>query len=138
MTFLNKLHEQRFDFLTQEDVTSPYDNERQALFYILSGNSDLFSKRNYIYDFDERCISIDCLDSDKVDFSTSAKALVRLGFNLYNRYSDDRTNPMDIFYSLDSSNYNIAMFATDLRFGMAITNEKTNDTELEDDYDLSL
>jgi len=78
------------------------------------------------------------LDSDKVDFSSSAKALIRLGFNLYNGYSDDRTNPMDIFYSLDSSNYNLAMFATDLRFGMAITNENTNDTELEDDYDLSL
>lgn len=105
------------------------------MFYILSGSSDLFSKRNYIYDFDERCISIDCLDSDKVDFSTSAKALIRLGFNLYNGYSDDRTS---IFYSLDSSNYNLAMFSTDLRFGMAITNENTNDTELEDDYDLSL
>lgn len=138
MKFLDILHEQRFDFLIEEDETSSYDKERLSLFYILSGNSDLFSKKNYIYDFEEHCISIDCLYSNKVDFSTSAKALIRLGFNLYNGYSDDRSNPMDIFYSLDSSNYNLAMGAIDIRLGIEAINENNNDIGLDEDYDLSL
>ena len=131
MVFLNHKHASNFQKLIQKDNTHPKDCERYALFYILSGNEDLFKKKEFIYDFENNNIKLDCLIDGSADFSTSSKALVRLAFNLYNSYEDKYTSPIDIFYSLDNGNYNLAMKSVDIRFGRVTENERNNDNEEE-------
>ena len=138
MRFLNYKHASNFQELVQEDNTHPKDCERNSLFYILAGNEDLFKKRYSIYDFKDNSIKLECLTDGSVDFSTSSKALVRLAFNLYNNYEDKYTSPLDIFYSLDSNNYNLAMQSMNVRFGRVSENEisKDNDEEIDDGLEL--
>ena len=134
MQLLNEKHKERFKELLQSDNTYREDVERRSLFYILSGNEDLFRKRNHIYDFKDHSIEPECLNSENVDFSTSSKALIRLGFNLYNSYSDNSTSPVDILYSLDGNNYNLAMNGMDIRFGMSrVFQEEHQPKEVEED-----
>lgn len=68
MQFLNEKHKTRFNESIITDETHPQDVERRALFYIISGNDDLYAKRNHIYDFKNNWINIECLDSEEVDF----------------------------------------------------------------------
>ena len=44
----------------------------------------------------------------KVDFCSSSRALIRLGYNLYNSYSDKYTTTIDILYGFDI-NYVLAL-----------------------------
>lgn len=134
MQFLNEKHERKFLELLMADGTHHKDVERKALFYIISGSDDLYAKRNHIYDFNNNWINIECLDSEIVDFSTSSKALIRLGFNLYNGYLDKYISPRELLYSLDSSNYYLALNSCDIRFDMTVENEvetEDDDEELE-------
>jgi hypothetical protein len=93
-----------------------HDWERIVLFYIISGNEDLYVKKKAIYDFFDNKIMPECLMTDKVDLCSSSKALIRLGFNLYNGYIDSYTNPLFLLYGLDSKNLFIAYQAILLRF----------------------
>lgn len=136
MRFLDKGHAVNFNELIQKDNTNPRDTERYALFYIIAGSEDLFRKRNFIYDFESNGIKTNCLDHGSVDLSTSAKALVRLAFNLYNSYEDKYTTPVDIFYSLDNDNYNLAMNSINIRFGRGIESERNCNMEQENDEEL--
>lgn len=138
MRFLNYKHAMNFQKLIHEDSTHPKDYERYALFYIISGNEDLFKKRNYIYDFKDNSIKSDCLTNENVDFGASSKALIRLAFNLYNCYEDKYTTPVDIFYSLDSDNYNLAMKSVDIRFGSVFSHEmnNVNEEKIEDEFEI--
>lgn len=138
MQFLNKEHAVNFNELIQKDNTHPRDTERYSLFYIIAGNEDLFRKRKFLYDFESNGIKVNCLDDGNVDISSSAKALVRLAFNLFNRYEDKYTTPIDIFYSLDDKNYSIAMNSIDIRFGRGIESEKICDMEQENDEELEI
>jgi hypothetical protein len=104
------------------DRTHPQDKERQALFCIIESNNYLYNKRNHIYDFKENWINTECLNNKNIDFCTSSKALIRLGFNLYNGYKDEYILPRDILYCLDEDNYNLAIFGADIRFGMDYEN----------------
>lgn len=117
MYFLNNFHKNNYLKLLEKANIHVDDIERKSLFYIISGNDDLFEKKNSIYDFKNKWIDFNCLDSDIVDFCSSSKALIRLGFNLYNGYIDDYTNPLTIMSVLDSSNYEIAKKAIDIRLG---------------------
>ncbi len=117
MNFLNNTHEIKYLKLIQEASIHELDTERKALFYIISGDEDLFRKRNYIYDFYDSCIKPDCLNSYEIDFCSSSKSLIRLGFNLYNGYTDDFTTPLWILSGLDSKNFAIAAYAIQMRFG---------------------
>lgn len=103
--------EERYEMLKQKDNTSDGDAERLALFYILANNDDLYVKAEYIYNFKEHSIRLDCLDSEGVDFTNRSKALIRLGFNLYNGYKDDYSDVMSIMSVLDADNFEIAMKA---------------------------
>lgn len=114
--FIDKEHENRLLNLMASDCTHVGDTERISLFYIISGNKDLYSRRNAIYDFKEHCIKR-CMEDRKVDFSSGMYALIRLGFNLYNGYRDRYTTPLDLFYSLDEQNRWVAENAIRLRFG---------------------
>lgn len=137
MMFLNYKHTKNFKALIEEDNTHSKDSERYALFYILSGNEDLFNKRYSIYDFKENSIKSNCLTEENVDFSTSSKALVRLSFNLYNSFDDKDTSPIDIFYSLDNDNYNLAIQSMNIRFGRVNENSRSNNNEeeIEDEFE---
>lgn len=107
--------QERYDILVDKDKTDPKDRERKALFYILSGNIELFQKSNHIYDFADRSIKLDCIDSDNVDFSSGIKKLILLAFNLYNGYN--HADVLDIFKSLDHDNFDLAINAIKIRFG---------------------
>ncbi|OSA94615.1 UNVERIFIED_ORG: hypothetical protein B2H93_08135 [Clostridium botulinum] len=138
MQFLSKKHAVNFNELIHKDNTHPRDTERYSLFYIIAGNEDLFRKRNFLYDFENKCIKFNCIDGGTVDFSSSAKALARLAFNLYNSYEDKYTTPIDIFYSLDDKNYNLAMNSIAIRFGRGIESERICDMEQENDEELEV
>lgn len=101
--------------IMSKDNTSKTDLERISLFTILSENVDLFKKINYIYDFENNWINDDCFENDKVDFCSSSRALIRLGFNLYNGYTDSKSDTMNILSNLDKENFEIAMRAIRIR-----------------------
>ena len=116
MKFLTNTHKENYINLINLSNIHIGDLERKSLFYIIAGNIDLFKKKEYIYDFSKNCIDTDSLISDEVDFCFSSKALIRLGFNLYNGYNDNYTTPLYLLGSLDSDNYTIANDAINLRF----------------------
>lgn len=53
--------EERFNELLERDGTHEKDRERRALFYIISGNDDLYGKVNHLYDFENQCIKNHCV-----------------------------------------------------------------------------
>lgn len=116
MDFFNDNHKSNYYHLAKKVNLHIGDYERKALFYIISGNDELFKKKSSIYDFYDNCIKFDVLDYKSTDFCSSSKALIRLGFNLYNGFTDDYTNPLNILGCLDSKNYNIAKCAINIRF----------------------
>ncbi|MFA9378827.1 MAG: DUF6075 family protein [Lachnotalea sp.] len=117
MNYLDKEHERRFHNLMVKDNTCDSDKERQSLFYILAGNGDLYQKRNAIYDNKNHCIiPRQSLKEVKIDLSGGAKALVKLGFNLYNGMDQNESSVCDIFWSLDEQNRKLAINAIKLRF----------------------
>lgn len=50
--FLFPCHQWNFEELINRDKTHPKDMERNAMFYIFSGNSELLEKLIVFYDFD--------------------------------------------------------------------------------------
>ncbi|MBN2852621.1 MAG: hypothetical protein JXQ23_07795 [Clostridia bacterium] len=129
MRFLNTEHENKLIELIQRDGTHPKDKERISLFYILSGNADLFVKSGFIYDFKNHQIEPECLVNGSVDFCSSSRALIRLGYNLYNGYQDDMTTPLDILSGLDVDNYLLAMESLDIRLGYSKQVQSSLDDE---------
>lgn len=111
---------ERFNELMKRDGTKPRDLERQSLFYIIAyaNEGDLYKKVNYIYDFEENCIKFDCLEGS-IDLCSSAKALIHLGFNLFNGYAEGHCDVLSILCGLDDTNYQIAKKAIDIRFNKA-------------------
>lgn len=115
MIFSNDIHENNYMELARKTNLHPDDSERKALFYIIAGNSDLYKKKLFIYDFLNNCIKPNFME-ENVDFCSSSKSLIRLGFNLYNGYADEYTNPLNILGSLDPNNFIIANNAINIRF----------------------
>ena len=113
--FLNRKHMEQYLDLVIEDHMHKEDMERASLFYIISGNNDIYRKRRFIYDPKDHSIKR-CLENRKVDFSSSMKALIRLGFNLYNGWSDEYTTPVDLLGCLDNNNKKLARNAIQIRF----------------------
>lgn len=108
-------HACRLNRLMQADGTARGDRERIALFYILAGDESLYGKRSHIYDFKNHCIK-SCLNDGTVDFSSSQRALIKLGFNLFNGYGGSDMTPIGLFWHLDGRNTQIAGSAIRLRF----------------------
>jgi hypothetical protein len=113
--FLNDLHKDRFIDMQIEDSMSYTDFERASLFYILSGNEDLYKKRRFLYNPSEHTIHPYFKDDD-VDFSSGILSLIRLGFNLYNGWSDNYTTPLYVLMGLDEQNLLLAENAMRIRF----------------------
>jgi hypothetical protein len=118
--FTDTNHNFRYLELIKKAQVHKYDLERQSLFYIVSGNEDLYKKMCFIYDFYKNTILSDCITSSEVDFSSSSKALIRLAYNLYNGYIDDYTNPLSILGVLDSNNLFIAYQAILIRMNTVV------------------
>lgn len=134
MYFLNEDHAYNFQNMLLQDKTHPGDKERQALFYIIGGNEDLFLKRKHLYNFKDHEINPEVFTNGEVDLCSSSKAMVRLGYNLYNGYEDELTSPYDLFRILDEKNYFVAKSAIDMRFGM--DTEKQLAVELEEEMEI--
>lgn len=119
--FLSHDHEERFNELLERDNTRLKDNERQALFFVLSGNEDLFRKIDAFYDFEDHSIRPEGFN--EVDLTSSTKALVELAFNLYNNYShveSEMKSVLDLFASLDENNFELALMAIRVRFNQIV------------------
>ena len=117
--FVSSAHKERFTNMMIEDDMSPHDTERASLFYIITGNDDLYRKRRFIYDLSEHCIRT-CFDDVDVDFSSGMRSLIRLGFNLYNGWSDSYTTPLFLLGSLDNLNLFLAGNAIMIRFNRSL------------------
>ena len=89
---LNVEHKKRFNQLLGKASVCEGDLERYALFFIISGNADLYRKVNYIYNFEDGGgILPEIFDNSEVDLCGSSKTLIKLAFNLYNGYKSDLT-----------------------------------------------
>lgn len=110
--FLNGRHEVRYDELLTRDGAKA-DIEREALFFILAGTDDLYKKADKVYDFQDRSIRPECLDGN-VDLSSGSRALVLLGFDLFNSFNGASVS--DVFSPLDEENRSLAFEAIKLRF----------------------
>ena len=111
---LNPIHNVRYNDLLQRDNTSPQDIERQSLFYILSGNQDLYSHIDSLYDFKEHSIKTE--ESQQADFSSGCRAMIELAYNLYNGFGDRTIK--DTFINLDNYNAILAINVIQLRFNI--------------------
>ena len=100
----------RVDEMMVLDKTHPKDTERESLFFIISGNDELWKMREQIYNFKEQCIEPDILESG---ICTSSKQLIKLGFNLFNNRPTDSV--LDMLSVLDEHNFELAMKAIRIR-----------------------
>lgn len=101
----------RYENLLQLDETHPNDKNRKAMFYLLSCNNDLYKLIDYIYDFNNNMIIVEVLD--RVDLSSSHRALIKLGFNLFDE------SPVDVseaFCNLDDKNFGFAIKALEIKY----------------------
>ena len=111
LVFTSKEHQDRFKFSLARDKAE-HDRERKALLYILATDILADLAPNF-YDFSERMIIPEALDN--IPLSSAQRALVELGFNLYNGYISEQTT-VDFFRHLDKTNFNVALEAIRLRF----------------------
>ncbi len=102
----------RYQQLLERSGATPGDLERRALFHIIAGNDDLYSKVESIYDFEGNFIKDECLDGD-VDFCSSSRKLLKLGYNLYNGYD---ASVIEVFSGFDDNNARLAIEAIKIRF----------------------
>ena len=102
----------RYQQLIERSGATPGDLERRALFHIIAGNEDLYSKVESVYDFEGNYIKDECLDGD-VYLSSSSRKLLKLGYNLYNGYA---ASVVDVFSGLDGNNARLAIEAIMIRF----------------------
>lgn len=100
--------------LIKRDNTSEDDIERIALFYIIGESEELYSKVDYIYDFEVRRITpYKTLQGNQgYDFSGNSRSLIRIAYNLYNGYPADILGTLN---NLDEDNYAIALNAINIR-----------------------
>lgn len=123
MRFLGEQHKKNFWKISSEDKGfDQRDLERAALFYVIAGNDTLFSQRKNIYDFKDRAINVEIDENGNLFIpgeawhTSSTIALIRLAYNLFNSFKDERTNPMDLLSSLDDDNFDLAINAITIRF----------------------
>ncbi|MEK5521097.1 DUF6075 family protein [Heyndrickxia sp. FSL W8-0423] len=109
--FMFPNHKDNYECLLGKDGTHPNDIERKSLFYIFAGNEEIMKQVNLFYDFQERMIKI---DNDRASISSGARALVLLGYNLYNNYPSWTIS--ELFRNLDRQNSRLAFQAIKIRF----------------------
>lgn len=118
MYFLDKNHVTNYQKLLFQDHTHPKDIHRKSLFYIISGNEDLYLRRYSIYDFGiHEILPLNVVD-DIMNLSDGSMMLLRLAYNLYNGLDEGNLTPYDVFYVLNKKNFMVAKGGIDMRFDM--------------------
>ena len=118
MIYLNREHEKRYKILIKKSGIDYEDREREALFYIIAGNSDLYKQADKIYDFKNQ--QLNCMREDgQVDFSniytsSSSRNLLVLAIQLYNNGTDITVS--ETFRYLDADTAQIALNAIRIRY----------------------
>ncbi len=117
MIYLNSEHEARYKILIKKSGMIHEDRERQSLFYLVAGNSDLYKQVDKIYDFKEQ--QLKCMTDGQVDFSniytsSSSKSLLLLAIQLYNNGTD--ITVIETFKYLDADTAQIALNAIKIRY----------------------
>ena len=123
--FINDEHKERFNKCIEQDGTYEYDFERKSLFYILTGNDDLYIRIENIYNFNDRSINFEVILNKSHELSSAARKMLSLGLNLYNNFkyrdfdlSDYST--LELFSGLDKDNFELCIRALRIRFDMSI------------------
>lgn len=110
------------DLITTMSQAGNYiiDKENAAILYIIASNEKLYSEYKEIMDLGNNEINIDKVDNNY--YSSSEKALLRLGVNLFNGYTgrtEEESNNYcinNIMNKLDERNRIIAINAIKIRY----------------------
>lgn len=113
--FETEEHEYRFYSIMNKDDTSELDMERIAMFYILTGNSELYSHLHEIYNCSSHRLKQNPLHKLEYMCSSSQKLLM-LALHLYNSRNCRNITPFEVLNNLDRSNLDLALNALHLRF----------------------
>lgn len=111
----------KYNELASKAKISEGDIERKVLFFIVSGNMDLYNQVDKIYDFTKNELNLEKNENyetyvPNLMTSSSNKRLINLALQLYNRGT--KQTVIDTFSDLDTNNFNLAISAVRLRFGM--------------------
>jgi hypothetical protein len=113
MIFNGYAHEGRYAELLKRDRTGVKDRERQAFFFIFSSMPGLFDEIENYYDFKDHLVT-----EIRIRYLSSGEfKMIKLAANLYNGWDEDCT-PVELFSGLDENNFNIAINAIRIRFGV--------------------
>ena len=113
--WMSKHHKRQFEQLIRADGTADWDIERRSMFYIISGNQELFMHADDIYNFSGRHLRSRYMK--KLAFlCSSSLCLLRLSVNLYNGTGRYGTDPHCIFSTLDRRNRTLAVNAISMRY----------------------
>lgn len=113
--FEKEEHECRFYTIMDKDSTSELDKERISMFYIISGNTELYSHLHEIYDCRTHCLKRNTLHKLEYICSSSQKLLM-LALHLYNNRNCKNITLFEILNNLDRYNLDLALNALHLRF----------------------
>lgn len=113
--FEKEEHECRFYTIIDKDSTSEFDSERISMFYIISGNTELYSHLHEIYDCRTHRLKQNPLHKLEYMCSSSQKLLM-LALHLYNSRNCKNITPFEILNNLDRYNLDLALNALHLRF----------------------
>lgn len=120
MVYISNRQEERFKELLLQAKLKYKDKERQSLFYVLSGNDDLYKQVDKIYDFEKQ--QLNCInengevDLEDIFVSSSSNALLKLGLELYNQSTAISVN--QLFRNLDDNNAKLAINAIKIRYSI--------------------
>lgn len=116
MEFLNVAHEDRFFTAMHKARKNSSDYERAAFFYIMTGNEQLYTNFNKIYDFTNN--QIIGAEVAKLGYlSSGIGRLMHLGLHLYNDVNELQGTIVDMLCGLDESNFKLAINAMCIRAG---------------------
>lgn len=124
--FVTEEHKEKFNELMKKDNTRDTDAERKALFYIVSGNEELYFQRDKIYDFKSHQIGLENYLEGKIMLTGGTNRMLYLGYHLYNGFNfkkideekeDSDLSINDIFSGLDIKGYKVCTNALHIRFG---------------------
>lgn len=120
MQYINGKQEEIFKELLVKAKLKYKDKERQSLFYVLSGNDDLYKQVDKIYNFGKQ--QLNCInengevDLEDIFVSSSSSSLLKLALELYNQSISISVH--DLFRSLDDNNAKLAINAIKIRYSI--------------------
>jgi hypothetical protein len=115
MRFLNMDHKIKFTDLIKRDKVQIFDVERQAVFYILSANEELYNKIQSIYNFEKHDIQPDILN--KISLSSVASQMLQLGYSLLSGTCKNYNDVNYLFSDFDIQPFEVCVYALRIFFG---------------------